>query len=259
MYKILITLFLLSTPLYAGGSFTAADSQYINIDKLVNDISSDTKGTICGWIDLQNIGANQYIMHFGDQNANEMVALLVSVAGKLTARMDDASVNAWILEINSALSLGLHHVAVVQDGIAPVLYVDGVAVAQTFSGSSDKTKWINDGIGIDIARIGCTDYNSEGANRFLNNEIDDPRYYNIPLLQTEIQNIYRANGSDTKYTNVNGCKGYWPLNGGPSGSPMGRVTDYSGNGNNGIAVSGKVVPGALPTYISTPTKTHRRR
>ena len=46
------------------------------------------------------------------------------------------------------------HVAITQDGTEPVLYVDGVAVAQTFGVTTDKTVWFNDLIGLDNGRIG---------------------------------------------------------------------------------------------------------
>jgi hypothetical protein len=78
----------------------------------------------------------------------------------------------------------------VQDGTSPVIYANGVAIAQSFTTSTDKTKWLNDCAGIDNARIGDRNYSSLGEDSHFNGDIGQVRYYNRALTAKEIENNY---------------------------------------------------------------------
>ena len=96
------------------------------------------------------------IVGFGDNNAVEFIELNIE-AGKLVARCTDATVVAWVLTTD-AEACPPHrwtHVALVQDGSRPVLYVNGVKVAQTMSTATAVTKWVSVCSGLDTGRIGA--------------------------------------------------------------------------------------------------------
>ena len=80
------------------------------------------------------------------------------------------------------------HIAVIQDGVSPVIKINNVAVAQTFSVSSDKTTWFNNDSNLDNGNIGVI------------------TFYNITILALEGESqqieIYDSNLSDEDLTSI---------------------------------------------------------
>lgn len=63
----------------------------------------------------------------------------------LTFRTAISGVDQWSFSTNQGFSLGEWHVlSLIQDGTAPVLYIDTIVEDITFSVSTDKTVWFND-------------------------------------------------------------------------------------------------------------------
>jgi hypothetical protein len=124
-----------------------------------------TSGTWAAWIIPRDITQTGTIMAMGDKDVVEFIELNVE-AGKLVARCTDATTAAWVLTTD-AIQCPAHkwtHVALVHDGQNPILYVNGVKVAQTMSTATAVTKFIADCAGLDSGRIGA-------ANKAGNNSI----------------------------------------------------------------------------------------
>lgn len=154
--------------------------------------TADTVGTLMGWI-LRNTATNDdCIISAGDTNAIEYINLHVH-NGYLNCSLADGGSAAWDVEGDNldVPPFEWHHVAVVQNGTAPVLYVDGVAIASTNDVSTDLTKWFAALNGIDNANIGMLDMNTS-TSMDIDGAIADVRHYNTALTATEIKDIFEG-------------------------------------------------------------------
>lgn len=126
-----------------------------------------TKGTITAWIMCPDaVPANQLaIFGAGDANAVEYMYFCITTARKLqfviydggATRVDVSTTNVCINPHT------WHHVALVQDGAAPKIYVDGVNQPLTYATATEPSQWFDDTDGIDGAHIGAADSIAGGA------------------------------------------------------------------------------------------------
>lgn len=166
--------------------------EYINIDAVQTTLASTTVGTWSCWVkpvDGTPLSAQEFIA-FGDADANRLLIFL-NENGILRGQCNSGGAQ-WQLDTDSVVFSDntWTHIAIVQDGISPVLYVDGVAVAQTFITSIDKTVWFNDMIGLDNGNIGRLLFNNGSGIQFLNANIDEILFINRALTSAQIGDIY---------------------------------------------------------------------
>jgi hypothetical protein len=123
---------------------------------------------------------------------NYQVRMVSNSAGIMTASTyDNATGTRWKLDsAESVLAVGVWaHIAVTQDGVSPVLYINGVAPAQTFSVSIDKSYWIAN-IPADLASIGRLA--TAGVNiDSIDAVMKDVMMHNRALSANEIMQLYR--------------------------------------------------------------------
>ena len=166
-------------------------NDYIDIDASLTGLATNTKGTFSIWVrptDATPAVNSRRIITFGDTNASVFInCSLVLTTGILVVSMGISGLK-WKIDTDVAPFTDnvWAHVAIVQDGISPVVYVDGVAVAQTFTSSVDKTVWFNDASGLDNGRIGTLNFNSGGNIHYWDGDLDDVRIYDRNLSQAEI-------------------------------------------------------------------------
>ena len=92
---------------------------------------------------------NEIITMTNGSTSTQYIRLYIINGGKLRLDVLDGS-NQWIL-ITNANPFTVNqwaHIAIVQDGNIPVLYVNGVAPAQTFTIVADKSYWFNNFTGL---------------------------------------------------------------------------------------------------------------
>jgi len=156
--------------------------EYVDIDSAQGDLASSTAGTWTAWVKPTDAtpSSAEIIIGFGDTNANTQINIRVATDGTFASTVKLSGTNRWVLDTDAAaFSDGTWtHIAIVQNGTEPVLYADGVAVAQTFSTSTDKADWFNDLSGIDNGRIGDLNRNSAGEALFFTGIIDEARISN---------------------------------------------------------------------------------
>jgi len=86
------------------------------------------------------------------------------------------------------------HVALVQDGTEPKIYINGVYVPQTFSISSNKTIWYATfGGTLNTFDLGVANYNNNPTFRPFEGDLSDFQVYNAALSEEEIWDIYANN------------------------------------------------------------------
>jgi len=194
----------IGSPTYTAGHLNNALTldgvdQALNLDALQTDIASDTTGTFSVWFKRQVSSPTGYIIQFGDADVSEFISIFIDESGLLGTRVRVSSSDLWRTETFDPVSPDVwHHLVLVQDGISPKVYLDGVEDT-IFISSSDTTGWFADATGIDSGRIGCQN-NTSGVNRqFFTGQIDDLRYYqNIALTTLQVQTLYNeGNGSES--------------------------------------------------------------
>ena len=174
--------------------FNGAD-KYVNIDSVQAGLAATTTGTWSAWIKPADLLAvvNKWIINFGDTNAATRISFYITTAGKLVGFAENATVNQWILAEDNVdlIDTQWNHVVLTQDGVSPVLYINGIAIAQTFSVSTDKTIWTNMA-GLDNGRLGDSNYESSGERFFFDGNIDEVSFWNAALTGPEITELYNA-------------------------------------------------------------------
>lgn len=168
--------------------------EYVNIDTVLTALASTTVGTWSFWIKPVDAtpSAVEMPLSFSDTSANAYLHFLINTNGRIQyiSRIA-AEIKCSLRTDVAAFSDGVwSHFALVQDGVSPVLYVNGVAVAQTFIVSTDKTWWFNDDPNLDNGRIGDSNRNNLGEVLHFNGNIDEVIFVNRALTQPQIADIY---------------------------------------------------------------------
>lgn len=166
---------------------------------LTGYLASTTQGTWAMWVRPTDAtpAANEEFIAFGDTNADEYLSARIDTAGRLSIEARTAGANTWRLRTTGAVFADATwaHIAVVQDGVSPVIYVNGSQPAQAFAVSVDITDWFNDFAGLDNGRVGCLNTNSAGNANHFDGQIDDLVLSDEGLSAGVIKAIWQAGKS----------------------------------------------------------------
>lgn len=165
-------------------------NEYFNIDDALTPIASDQYGTWLGVIkpiDATPAGT-EILISFSDTSANENLQLYITSDGKLNIFYRIAGVSKFLISTDAAAFTDntWASFAIVQDRVLPVLYVDGVAPAQSTIISGNTTVWISPGTGLDNGRIGCRQYNGGANEMFFNGYINQIALLNDDLSAAQV-------------------------------------------------------------------------
>jgi len=166
---------------------------YVEMDTLTDNLTSSS-GTISAWINYNDVSGDLAIVAIGDSTDQQHVFLEVSSANKLrfAFKADEAGgyTTQWDLSSDSTISTNQWiHVAIVQDGSTPVLYIDGEEIAQTFTVSTDTTKWFNYKTW-SLAATGRLAWQG-GTTKYFSGSIDEVAIYNRALTADDIEQHYK--------------------------------------------------------------------
>ena len=168
----------------------------INIDGALTTLSSTTVGSWSYWVKTTNatLSSPQRMIQFGDTNGNGFLYIRIETDGKIGSQARNSNVSDWSFKSDSAIFSNntWTHIAVVQDGVQPKVYKNGVEVPITFTTSTDKTAWFSDLPSLDNGRIGCGNQNNAGDIQFFNGAIDEVSFFNTALTEFEVKSIYYA-------------------------------------------------------------------
>lgn len=175
---------------------------FININNtLINSLSTTTKGTWTAWVKPVDATPTDIdiLIQFSDTNVNEFIHMRIKTDGIFRTKVTDAGIAQWQLDTDNVVFADdtWVHIALVQDGTEPVIYIDGIAVAQTFSTSTDKTAWFNDLTGLDNGRIGDRDVDSNGETNHFNGTIDEVKIYNRALSASEVKREFAVTNKNS--------------------------------------------------------------
>ena len=181
-------------------SFNGSD-EYVNLDTLEQDIDTDVTGSFSFWMNPTSLASNSYILGFGDTDANNYFAIHVRSDGDLEIICNSNATNFWQFKTTTnPISTGSwFHIVLVQNGTAPVLYVNNSLMTLNFTSENDKTAWFADmETELDNGRLGCRNWNNNGNFTFYNGKVDDFRYYQNTTLSTDDISALYNSGSGTE-------------------------------------------------------------
>jgi len=171
-------------------------TQYLNADALLDSLGNDTQGTWTLWVKISDgitTAGTKSIIAFGDTDANERLLLYLEQTGTFWGYCIDAGVEAWQLGSRVVLRDGQNqwkHLALVQNGSSPCIYVDGIDVSSSITGGS-RGKWLSNLTGVDNVRIGCQNYNNLSNSGRYNEQIAGAQFYSRALPAHEIKALYQ--------------------------------------------------------------------
>ncbi|OJI06565.1 hypothetical protein BK004_02900 [bacterium CG10_46_32] len=214
-------------------------SNYINMDSIVTTVKNDTQGTWSAWVkptDGQPAAAGT-IVSLGDTSACEYLRIHNNTDGTISLRAAKAGTVQFNVATDAAVWADAEstwrNIMVVQNGTSPLIYIDGVAVAQTFSISTDVTTWMSDLTLLDNSTIGDTNTCGLGESAWFAGSIADVRIYNRALSAAEIKQMYDSyNPVITTSSLTKGLLGKWSMDAkdGKSSTIIGDSTPYGNDG-----------------------------
>jgi len=170
-------------------------TSFLNIDSILSQLATTTTGTLSAWVNIPELpSGSEAIFGFGDEDNADFLGLLLYIrtTGKINASLyDNGSTYYFDIETDNQVVFinKWTHVSLVQDGITPLIYIDGIAVSQTISGTN-QGYWFNNLSLIDTARIGSQNSDNAGEQFFLNSKVSQARIYNKALTAQEIMQLY---------------------------------------------------------------------
>ncbi|MCG8307085.1 MAG: hypothetical protein MI975_06795 [Cytophagales bacterium] len=183
---------------------------YMDIGSIVNDLFGTTIGTWSIW--LKPVDAtpsiHEYPLSFGDTDQDNMILIGHLQSGSARFHIKKNGQNQFILDTDNIV-FGDNtwvHVAVIQNGIEPIIYINGVAVAQSFSTTTNKSVWFSGLTSIDNGRIGELTKDNGNFGEF-HGTIDDICIYNRVLSEQEIWGLYSNTQPQTVLCNSLYCDG----------------------------------------------------
>ena len=172
-----------------GNYFDGTDDYVLHDAHAVARVAAnDTVGTYTAWIYIDAIGTNQVILSAGDNDsANEFYKFWIDSTGKLAVSLNHGGATQFFVHETTASIYAKTwiHVAIVQNGIQPALYVHGKPVATTNNISTDLTMWYDELTLTDKFAIGVQETNATHINDF-KGAIGRTKYFNIALTAKEI-------------------------------------------------------------------------
>lgn len=205
----------------------------IQVDAWATDrqTAGDTVGTITAWVMPETKAATYTILAAGDTDADEFLDFSI-VSGLLHLEISDAGATDLDIETDDIV-VEPHvwtHVAVVQNSIQPVFYVNGVKVDATNDVATDLTSWFDQLSTLDAGNIGYLEANNTTTQDYAG-AVGAVKHWNKALTAAEIMNDYKGNNQTAAADALQ--VSYWAWDG--------DLTDSWVGANNGTVVSAAVL------------------
>ena len=178
--------------------------------------SSDSVGAVTAWVKSDDYtgAADQQFFSSTDSATGDyyMHFYIGGGDGKLYVKCKDSSAVYELKSTNAIVGDGTwHHVAVVSNGSAISMYIDGVAETVVVAGGSNNGDWFGDMTGgkLDDVSIGCKIDNG-GAGSFFDGCIADVRYYSDAITATEVATLASKINAET--STIDNLQHWWKLN-----------------------------------------------
>lgn len=174
---------------HLGVSFDDTDDELqINAHAVARVAANDTVGTYAFWFLPDNITGTYGLISCGDAVGGAVENFLIQQAAndiRVYGRTQAAAGFDFITTNAALVAKEWVHIAVVQDGTKPRIYINGVLVAATETVATNADDWFDEWTGLDEARIGCKTLNG-AESEFLGGVMGSIKYWSTDLSATEI-------------------------------------------------------------------------
>lgn len=171
-------------------SFTSASSHHIRLaTATMSSMSDDANGTFAFWVKPNATDTHPIFSGYDEPGGGNGILVRILGSNFPGVAVTKGSANTLEFRASSAVTTGAwNHIAITQNGTAPVMYVNGSLSTVVYTDSTDKTTWFSaSGTAIDTGRIG-----DDGFGKFIDGDLDDFRYYSKALTAAEIESIYNS-------------------------------------------------------------------
>ena len=186
-----------------GNYFDGTDDYVLHDAHAVARVAAnDTVGTYSAWIYCNSVSGNMAILSAGDNNADEYL-LLTTAGTQLKVELYQGGATQFrITQTTGTLEARKWmHVAVVQNGIQPALYINGVNVAATNAVATDLTMWYDELTGCDKFAVGVLERNGTHTSDFTG-AIGQVKYWSVALTAPEIMAYYKYENGNYNSTQL---------------------------------------------------------
>ena len=172
-----------------GTAYRFDVGDYITANGIATHTNCDGAG-LGVWFRYHNTGANQRLLYWGDDNANETLGLSIAADDdKISGTFKLAATDQWSFDTPALTDGAEYFMYFTHNGTEPLIYLNGVLQTLTYSITFDKTKWLGDTNAIDTFVWGGIDYNSAGINATFNSEISHGIAFNTLLTASEVKDL----------------------------------------------------------------------
>jgi len=218
---------------------------YAAANTVATSYASDTTGSVSAWIKMDDAtpASASTIFSISDASSGTYMSLYVNPEGRLTFVVQKSGTNQVFVRTDPAsfVDATWYHVAVVQDGVQPVLYINGSAPTQANFVSTDLTAFLADLTGLDVCTIGALRYINT-TTLYWSGLIEETAYFSgTALSAAQIAAIY--NGGEPADLTSYSPSGWWRFEEGSGTS----IADSSGNGHTATLTNGPTFSTDVPT------------
>ena len=190
----------------SGGALKFDTDDYLTANSLVTELQTNTVGTISCWVKHSSTnGPSTYQVYIGATDSGDALSFLMlyydeTLSRGYTAFCYENGAHKYNTGFTGAPTGDVgtwHHLALVQAGVSPVLYVDGVG-PYAIIGATVPSAWFSTVNNLDVAFVGAE--NSAGWAGYLYGTLDDAKIWNRALTSNEVYTLYMAgstNGTGT--------------------------------------------------------------
>lgn len=254
-----------------GNALKFDGSQYMDISTVVSDIQNLTIGTILLWVrtsDVTPVAVGTLFSAADAGDNNSFYIIYLHPAGKIWNACFENGVTKYNRNFTGAPALSdntWHQIVIVQDGIQPVLYQDGVKYDTFAFVENDPTCYLNDINDIDSVRF-ANRVNLGSGVQYFTGDIDEVAIWGRVLSDNDASDLWNGGSGlktdkDTNFPTDGGSMGtdllaVWDIdelamNTAPGGTD---IEDTSANTNHGTAeasmVDGDFITGKINTIGS---------
>jgi hypothetical protein len=178
-----------------GNYFDGTDDYVLHDAHAVERVAAnDTVGTYTAWIYLDKTPTvSQAILSAGDNDsASEYLQFYVTTGRLLKILLYQGGAEKFKIFTTKEITPRVWtHVAVVQNGVQPVLYINGVLETSTNEVATDLTMWYDELANCDKFAIGVLESNATHTNDFMG-AIGQVKYFALALTAEEIMREYQG-------------------------------------------------------------------
>ena len=196
-------------------------------DSIISDISTDTTGTYSFWFRTQDNTPTGYQRLFSISNTSN-VTYLDLIFQATTGKLQTAASNAGSTRFNAQSTTSAiltndtwHNIQLVQDGVAPKIYLDAANVPLTYSTSTEKGFWVNGGT-FNATTIGALRYNNTTL-QYSDGDFDEVFYSSTALSAAQVLSVYNQGRNNPDYSTVPGIVSHWKMD---TLNPVDEIQSY---------------------------------